>query len=441
MNLVDICEAFVREVNNLLNAETQLTTYGYLKTENVRKNERSLLSADMLLFVLLWPLIILPKELQFIMLFTVAVFLLKKYKVRLDLLSFFLFGYIMLYTFSILINLAIRTPEVIRIVAAFNSLSIWVLAVLFYLIFKTVKLDLKKFVKIGFVNYSILICLWVVSILVHSITSISEVSLLTRTLYYNETFNQQVVTRFVGFLDYSNLIVLFCLFFYPLYFLHIRHFKYKIVQVLFLVIGILPLISSYSRSGYLVFGAALAIAAFYYIYQSTNRNVFYFFSFLSLSVLITVFFITNVHFVLFEKVEELMTARQGSNDSREIILAESINVTTRQSPIVGMGIKDYSSAGYPLGSHSTILGFFYKTGIFGLLIGTWIFIYINFKILFSKRSLERKFLSVFLFLMPFIFFVEDVDGANWLICMYFIFVAILLNDKNWTSIKKSMPLQ
>lgn len=391
----------------------------------------SFLTTELFLFSFLWPVMIFPKEVQFFALLLIAFVLVKKHAVTFDLLSFFLCAYLVLYAFSIFINVLIRSSETIRVLAAFNSLSIWMLAIVFYLVYKNIQLDMKKLIKIGFINYSVLILLWAVSLLIFSVTAMGKVSVLTRTLYYTETFNGEVVTRFVGFMDYSNLIVLFCLFFYPLYFMYIRQFKSKTIQFLFLAIGIFPLISSYSRSGYLVFGAAVAIGIVYYAYKTVDRDVFYFFSFLSLSVLLAFFFITDANQMLVEKSNELMTARAGSNDSREIILAESIQITKKESFFIGMGIKDNSSTGYPLGSHSTIMGFFYKTGIFGVLLGTWLFMLINLKILFLKSAFNRKLMSIFLFLMPLIFFVEDLDGANWLICLYFVFVAILLNDKNW----------
>lgn len=399
--------------------------------KNQIKNRSTFISSDLLLFYLLWPIIILPKELQFVLLSLIALLLLKKHKLYFDLLGYFLYSYILLYAFSILLNVLTRSSEYIRVLAAFNSLSIWILALIFYLIYKKIDIDMKKFIEIGFVNYFLLILVWAISIPIHSLTSFDEINIMTRTLYYNETFNQEVVTRFVGLMDYSNLIVMFCIFFYPLYFMHILSFKSKILQITLLIIGVLPIVSSYSRSGYLIIGTAIIIGIVYYFYKSINNSVFFFFFFLFSSILLTFIFVTEFHNILALEVKELFDAREGSNNSRQQIVAESINTAVRDSPIVGMGIKDNSSNGYPLGSHSTFIGFFYKTGIIGFILGTWIFIFINLKILLVKGNLDRKIISIFIFLMPLVFIVEDIDGANWLICIYFVYIALLLNDNNW----------
>ncbi|KAA0958722.1 O-antigen ligase family protein [Planococcus sp. ANT_H30] len=410
----------------------RLSKYDTQMALSEMKNEDNrFFTSDLLLFYMLWPILIVPKEIQFFLLLPIALMLVKKHKIYFDLLSFFLGSYVWVYVFSIVANLTTRSSEFTRILAAINSLSIWVLAIVFYLIFKNTQLPMKNFIKIGFINYLLLIAIWAVSMVIHSLTSLGALSFLGRTLYYTETFNQEVVARFVGLMDYSNLIVMFCLFFYPLYFMHVRQFTSKIVQLLFLVIGIFPLISSYSRSGYLVFGAATAIGVVYYLYKSLNREVFYFGAFLTLSVALALFYTADLNSAVRLQVEELLTAREGSNDSRTIILAESIDLTMQDSPITGMGIKDNSSTGYPLGSHSTFIGFFYKTGTLGLMLGTWLFVFINLKILLLKSTLDRKILSVFIFMMPLIFIVEDIDGANWLICLYFVFVAVLFNDSNW----------
>lgn len=393
--------------------------------------ERGMLPNNLLLFSLIWPILLLPKELQFFLLLLVALFALKKHKIYFDLLSFFLVSYVVVYAFSVFVNMWFFSSEWIRLVAAFNSLGSWVVAVLFYLLFKNSHVNMRKFIRMGFINYLVLLTLWAVSMLVFSLTGLADVSILGRTLYYSETFNQEVVARFVGLMEYSNLIVMFCLFFYPLYFLHIRRQSSKWVQIVLLTLGVLPLVSSYSRSGYLVFGAAITVAAVYYGYHSVSRDVFFFAAFFALAVVLVVFYTSDLHERIQLQVEELATAREGSNDSREIIVTESIDRTQKDSPIVGMGVKDTSSIGYPLGSHSTFLGFFYKTGTIGLLLGTAIFVLINAKILLLKPHRDRTLMGIFIFVMPFVFIVEDMDGANWLICLYFAWVAVLFNDRNW----------
>ncbi|TWT27788.1 O-antigen ligase family protein [Planomicrobium sp. CPCC 101110] len=403
--------------------------------ENIGKKQSGILEDDLLLFYILWPIIITPKEVQFVFLFLVTVLLLKRHKLYFDTLSFFLFSYILLYAFSIFLNLLIRSSEFVRVLAAFNSLGTWVLAVLLYLIYKNLDIDMKRLYKISFINYSILIIVWIITMVIHTITSISELNIMTRRLYYTEYFDQQVVIRFMGLMDYSNLIIMFGIFFYPLYFIYIRNFKHRTIQVVLLIIGIFPLISSYSRSGYIIIGTAIIIGIVYFVHYTMNRNVFFSLFLLISSILIAVFFFTDIYHLMSLQIEKLMAAREGSNKSRGLIVEESMNIAFRESPFIGMGIKEISSNGYPLGSHSTFLGFFYKTGIVGLLLGISLFILINSKILFLKSSFNRKIISIFILLMSVSFIVEDIDGANWLLCLYFIFVALLVNENSWITRK------
>lgn len=394
-------------------------------------DRRYTVNREYLFFYLLWPIILSPKELQLILLTAFVLLLLTRHRMTFDALSYFLYSYILIYAFSILLNVITRSPDSIRVLAAFNSLSVWILAFVLYLTFRNVDINMEKLKKIGFINYCILIVIWIWSIAVHSVSTSGGFSILNRTLYYDETFNQNVVARFVGLMEYSNLIVMFCVFTYPLFFMFIRKFKSKFLQLSLLTVGLLPLYSTYSRSGYAVIAAAIGICMVYYLYRKMNKNTFFALFFFSSSIMLTILFFSQMHEFISQEITELLFAREGSNDSRSNIMVESISSALNHSPIIGMGIKDLSSVGYPLGSHSTFVGFFYKTGFIGLLLGTTIFVFINIKILLLKGSIERKIMSIFLFFMPLLFLLEDIDGSNWLICYYFIFVALVLNKRNW----------
>ncbi|WP_181418031.1 O-antigen ligase family protein [Ureibacillus chungkukjangi] len=287
----------------------------------------------------------------------------------------------------------------------------------------------KDLTKIAFVNYLILIGLWVMSVFLFYIVGLREVIIFGKMLHYSEWFNDHEVFRFVSFMEYPNLIIMFSLFLYPLYYWHIKSFQNKILRVLLLLAGVLPIISTYSRSGYLIFIVGIIVFVFVYLYKKIDRKKFIILICSILSVLVLMFFYSSVVDTIYQAVEELLQAREGSNDSRTYLMLESIRVSFDNSPLIGMGIKDRSILGYPLGSHSTYIGFIYKTGIVGFVIGLMLFIVINIKILLVKLNGAELLVKISLILMTALFAVEDIDGSNWLIVLYFIFVGLLFNNK------------
>ncbi|WP_203332304.1 O-antigen ligase family protein [Planococcus beigongshangi] len=394
-------------------------------------SESSFLTSKLFIFYMLWPIIITPKEVQFVVFTIIALVLLAKHEIFFDSISYFLFSYILVYALSISYNLIQNSYEMTRILATVNSFGIWIIAFILFLVYKEIDLRKTDLIKIIFVNYCILLAVWAVSAILSSLTGLTRIRFMGSELYYSETFNGDVVVRFVSFMEYPNLVIMFCIFFYPFFYLQLRKFSSKIFQVTLMVAGVLPVVSTYSRSGYLVFFLIVALATVYLIYRFSSREIFLFLACAILAVAVLVFTYTNLTEVVILKLEELATARAGSNDSRQILIAESFSQAWDNSRWIGMGIKDASSIGYPLGSHSTLLGFFYKTGIVGFLLGCMLLIQINFKLLLLTGDLSRMLLRIAIIMMPFLFIVEDMDGSNWLIVIYFIFVGLLLNDKIW----------
>lgn len=91
------------------------------------------------------------------------------------------------------------------------------------------------------------------------------------------------------------------------------------------------------------------------------------------------------------------------------------------SPLLGMGIKDYIEGSiYPYGSHSTYLGYFYKIGILGGFIYLLSFVVILYRLIKlnnNKFSDYLRVISAFCVLLWMI--LEDIDGANWAICIFY----------------------
>lgn len=389
------------------------------------------LNQDLLLFYLLWPIVIAPKEIQFVVIVITLIDLLRRHRLYLDALSYVMIVFITIYLFSIVYNLIGHSFELDRILATINTVSIWIISLIFYMIFRSINIDLGTIKKITFINYCILIVLWMCSLLVYKVTNSPYISVLNKPLYYTEWFGDMKVIRFVGFMDYPNLIIMFFMFFYPLYILYIVDFRNKLLKVVLIIAGLLPILTTFSRSGYLIVLTYVIAIGVYYVYKTMNQKLFLSIAFITFSITLGIVGYTNFSKDILFLLQELLNAREGSNDSRSYLMMESIRVTLDSSPIVGMGIKVTSLIGYPLGSHSTFLGFFYRTGIVGFIVGTALFLIITLKILFSRGNLEKTSIKISLLLMPLLFFVEDIDGANWLIVFYFLLVALIVNHKSF----------
>lgn len=385
------------------------------------------LNTDLLIFYFLWPIIIAPKEIQFVGIAIILADLLRRHKLYFDILSYFMVAFITIYLFSISVNLIGNSYELERIFATINTFSIWVFSLFFYLIFKFIPIDLEKVKKVTFTNYCILIVLWISSIIVYIITKLPYFEIFNRELYYTEWFGSLPVIRFVGFLDYPNLIIMFFMFFYPLYFSYLKSFKNFILKLLLMILGLFPILSSFSRSGYVIMFVYLMIISIYFIYRKMNRNLTIAITFFMFSLFFLLIFNPNAYNEVVSIFRELLNAREGSNDSRTYLMAESIRVTLVESPIIGMGVKVTSIIGYPLGSHSTYVGLFYKTGIAGIFLGLAIFIIITLKILFTSGDVDKTVMKISILLMPLLFIFEDIDGANWLMIIYFLLVATIFN--------------
>lgn len=387
------------------------------------------LNQDLLLFYLLWPIIVAPKEIQFFVIMIVLIDLIRRHRLYFDTLSYVMIVFITIYLVSIVYNLIVNSYELNRILATINTFSLWIFSLIVYLIFKSINIKLDAIKKITFINYCILIGLWMSSLIVYSVTKSPNIRIGNRILYYNEWFNSMNVIRFVGFMEYTNLIILFFMFFYPFYILYVMHFRNKFLKVVLIIGGILPVITTFSRSGYLIVLTYLFVVGTYYVYKVMNKRLFFPIAFILLSIAIGLLGYTTFPKDISGVLQELLNAREGSNDSRTYLMKESMRVTLDTSPLIGMGVKVTSLIGYPLGSHSTFLGFFYRTGIIGFIVGSALFIFITIKMLFISGGPEKMVLKLSLLLMPFLFIVEDIDGANWLMVFYFLLVGITFNNK------------
>ncbi|WP_160154386.1 O-antigen ligase [Microbulbifer sp. ALW1] len=72
--------------------------------------------------------------------------------------------------------------------------------------------------------------------------------------------------------------------------------------------------------------------------------------------------------VLLEYWLGFVNSREGSNSLRFESYARAIAQTWELNPLLGIGVKPRDELGIPLGSHSTLLGTFVKSGVLGLIV-------------------------------------------------------------------------
>ncbi|MBR3891587.1 MAG: O-antigen ligase family protein [Bacilli bacterium] len=309
---------------------------------------------------------------------------------------------------SIIINVLIENFTFERILAAINVSSMWIISALFYKNYKHADIDKKLLAKICLVN---LVVLYLLAILFFCLTlfDVPEFYLFNRPLYGIEYANGGLKYRFIGFMEYSNLIVTFTMINTYFALFACKKNTYKIALV---ILGFLPIFLEKSRFGILAY--LILIFMLYFLGIEYKRERIYFLLLGAPMIIVLAMSMIDINLII--------NYRPGSNRDRFDIYYYSIKSVVDGNifnMFMGKGVKAYHTY-YPMGSHSTYLGFFYKMGITGIVNA--IFLVIScLKYILSKRNyVGVVFLSVL-----FVFFaLEDMDGANWLLCVIAAFVAI-----------------
>lgn len=376
---------------------------------------------------------VLPKSLQLLMIFSIVLIIFAK-KLKIDFLTILIGSYILTYLFSIIVNIIRFEHEILRILASFNNIAIWILSLILYVIYRNQKVDLEKIEKITVKNYYILFFLLYVSLGMYYLFLIPSYNFFGRSLFDSTWFNDKTTMRFTGLLEYANLLVMFYFLFYPLFLNYCIKMKSFVLKGFLLISSILVIVFTLSRSGYIIFLFTIFLAFILHNHKKNNIKLIVGIYLLVCSSVIFVMFYTGSYVLIYEVIIQLINARDGSNETRYLILIESFNIAHQNSPLIGMGIKSISPFNIPYGSHSTYAGFFYKTGYIGLFIGMAIILYTNIKLIVGifSYSFLRVLMAVFLLFLSLMLFVEDIDGSNWLIAFYFILLGVVFNSKNWS---------
>lgn len=368
----------------------------------------------------LFLIIIFPKYIQMIpiLIITIGLILKNKGKLYIDKTIAPFIIYSLFHLFSIIVN-SLNDVELSRIIAAINTSLLWLFGSIIFSYLKTEKIDKEQIDKLMYHNMLILIFLGIIMVLIKD-TSYSNFSIFSRKLIGTDWLFGEQSQRFMAFMEYSNLVVLLYFIALPFSLSYVQQKKGKIFQLVFLILSMLPPILTNSRMG-IILVAICFIAIFPQITSTNSKTKILFILYFGMILTILIFFF---HQDLITKITKIITSRQDSTSMRSLIYKTSIEKTLTQSPFIGSGIKEYFND-YPLGSHSTFIGIFYKTGIIGSLIALVGFIRIYKKILSIKIKDNIQYSISFLCLLIMLC-IEDLDGANWLIILFFITIGIYI---------------
>lgn len=381
------------------------------------------------IFKYFWIIALMPKAVQLVLLTALLCLMVFRTDRKLQPDRFFWMQLFCLGIFALAIvsNALLGDHSLSRVFAAANTCAVSVVAVFFYQFYRRIRLDYKLLGKYATINLLILICLWLVFRLTRGNFN---VSILGRDLVVLDWVSGVEDKRFIGYLDYANLVVFMILFFYPLAMVYLqgkRVFALALTGMLFLVTE-----DTNSRTG-LILVALLVLAyvvlelqkTFFNIYKRHRAQTWIF------AILLVMIGAVACYDMILAIVDKIMGLRTGSNVMRLHIYSESIRTMLEDSPIIGIGIKDMLDFGeqkYPLGSHSTYIGMFYKIGLLGGTVYLISMIAAAISILKSKDK-DQHFLMLKVCIVASLglMALEDIDGANWCVCIFYSLLAFARN--------------
>lgn len=377
---------------------------------------------EYLFFALLYPIALMPTVPQTVILIVLAFILLPKRKPKLDRFFSCMLVWCVLYLASILINLHRTEHSRANIIVAFFTLGLNVAALLFYIHFRNVNVNLTRIGRCAFWNILILILLAMIYLL---IPVSRDWTLLGRNMAEIDILRENIYGyRFCGFLGSTYIVVFFIFFNFPLSVYYIQKRLKKHWQILYALAIFAPVYAAGSRIGFLLYGVLFVLFLFVEFWE---RICVFYASRKSASVAIFAAVIVLLAIFGGYLAKRLILSRPGSNIGRMLLYQESIRDVLMRSPAFGLGINDVLSPDgkYYLGTRSTYIDVLYRTGIFGLVVyllalGFRLYDLFKDKVLNKQRTIYIIAIIETLLLM----IVEDVDTNPWTICFFYIMVAI-----------------
>lgn len=384
------------------------------------------------IFKYLWLLVVLPKPAQLVafVLILIGLWVSGRGKLRGTKDGDVYFGLLILiniiYGLSILLNLFRAEWELYRVFAACNTFTITCVAYMYYYIYKTREIDTERVEKYMFINMNIMLGL---CFLYWTIGDKGNIPFVGALSIWDEVIPGVDTTRFVGYLEYSNLTVFMYLYCYAFSVNFLQKRIGKIAAFFTEILYMLPLVAARTRAG-IACAAAMMIISILLVKIDVTANFYKKHKSMvwGLGMILLAVCCSVLHEPLLAAFEKVLSYRAGSTSTRMAIYRLSLEKMLSESPLLGCGIKAMIPGwDYPYGSHSTYIGMFYKTGLVGGTLYLLATLVIVVEIIRRKETTSFDILISFTFLALFAFAVlEDLDGANWNIVIFMSLMAMLL---------------
>lgn len=338
---------------------------------------------------------------------------------------------VLLYTavhiVSILYNIAIskETIDNSRIIAAINTVFVWVLGCLTYSTVVRIKLNHRRIVKLMKFLYWVVFVECLLAVVVFC--SGQQIYINGRALYFLDWFNGADRVRSFCWMEYASLVpfLLFCTL--PYVYIGISG-KKPVIRILMMALSFVPLYLCNSRLGMVLVMALIGYMSIREMWKHKVLKVVL----LAICFVAIFYGIVKINVVI-GKVEsllgKLLFGRESSNITRTMLYSLTWEKIKETSLLLGAGIKHITVIpDIPLGSHSTYLGAVYKAGFLGATFLFFFFGKITKKIYRMVR--QKKLNAIFLVSLLGIFalmVMEDIDGANWMHFIFFIHLGIITN--------------
>ncbi len=371
-------------------------------------NNNKYKSGEYYIFKYLWLIALCPKVIQFFILGAISIGILKLQIGKNDRVFSAFMIYVICHILSIFLNGLVGTFDVMRMIAAMNTALIWIIAIQYYGYYKRHDVDIIKVSKYMMFNVIILIMAGITGFILYDQFGVTSVTFAGRNLMSRDYLLGVESVRLVAFLEHSNLVNMLFYMCFPISLIYIRSAN-KSKQYLYYLISLFPVYLSKSRTA-IIISTILTIISIYTNLKEKKKKILVIIG--SLILLIVLFGTTDYVAQIYQATLNLINGRSNSTNTRLIIYMTSIEAVLKNNLLLGMGIK-IMRGDYPLGSHSTYLGVFYKTGVLGSLffllglfnmIGRYIRLYLNYK---NIRHILIYYIFMFINIA-----VIDIDGAN-----------------------------
>ncbi|MCE9675723.1 O-antigen ligase family protein [Paraclostridium bifermentans] len=372
-------------------------------------------------------------------------------KIKIHLTHKVLFIYICVYLTSILINT--YQNDFSRTFASLYNWSFWFMGLLYMVTIyndKTINFNEVKKLACSIKNIAIFHVLifilgsiyWQKGELILAIPTLMQkilpnsivVGLLdlstTMHIYRSDWIFSTKMMRFSGMFNYPAALGLGMIFILLMtyYYFNVNNERIKFKQAILLICIGLMFLMGLSRITWIgiTIGLFLSFGIFKYC-RNRNENLKNILKIIAILIICIVFIIKVPIF------KEIYNSRENSNNVRNLVYSKAIEYGM-ENPLLGIGVKiDNPNILVPVGSHSTYIGSFMKTGFIGismlilflmLLVLTWVK-YKPKKIKDKKLYLLWQCCGVFLISSLIWMLTEDIDAPQIVALFFFINNGIL----------------